>query len=295
MGSTFFWFEECQALFLKHLERNNYSLETINGYGKDLKSFQRFISNEFGEEDFSLDKIGRGELLRFLDDGRNRGNQVGTIARRLSTLKSFYKYLIYELDYPIDVAARIRMPKVYVPLKNILTESEIEKLLLASATLGSNYALLFHALYYTGSRLTPIRTLEKKNVLFEEDKIYFPVVKGGKDQYLPLHPKLREMFDDYFSYQLPDSEVFVFPSPRVPNQPLSPSDIRNKLRKAAELAGVDSSITPHTIRHCTATHLTLKNVPQRKIASILGHADLRSTMRYQHLTVEHLRDPLELL
>lgn len=92
-----------------------------------------------------------------------------------------------------------------------------------------------------------------------------------------------------------DVNGFVFPSRKVPNQPLSASDIRNKLRLAANHAGLDSAITPHTLRHCTATHLTINNVPQHKIASILGHADLRSTMRYQHLTVDHLRDSVNVL
>lgn len=295
MHTDVFSFEICRQLFLEYLDRNNYALETINGYEKDLKSFQQFMLKNTDGEDFSLEEVSREVLLAFLDDGRARGNKVGTIERRLSTMKSFYKYLIYERDYPVDVAARIRMPKVYVPLKNILTEFEIECLLQASIKLGKDYALLFNALYYTGSRITPIRTLERKNVLLDEEKIYFPLVKGGKDQYLPLHPKLAEMFQNYFLTELPAKEKYVFPSPKIPNQPLSASAIRNKLRIAAQMADLPDSITPHTIRHCTATHLTLKNIPQRKIASILGHADLRSTMRYQHLMVEHLRDSLDKL
>ncbi|MEK5039873.1 tyrosine-type recombinase/integrase [Sporosarcina sp. FSL K6-3457] len=76
------------------------------------------------------------------------------------------------------------------------------------------------------------------------------------------------------------------------NQPLSASDIRNKLRW---VAGLDTPITPHTLRHCTATYLTTKNVPQHTIVSILGHADLRSTMRYQHLAADHLRGAMKQL
>lgn len=222
-----------------------------------------------------------------MDDERSRGNKPSAVGRRLSTLKSFYKFLVYELDYPVDVAARIRIPKVYTPLRSILTEDEVKRLLCSAQQLPPCYHLLFSVLYYTGSHLSPVR--------LEERVIYFPKVKGGKDLYLPLHDQLKELFEQYFTLHYPEGSRYVFPSNRCPDQPLSASDIRNKLRSAASQAGLDPSITPHTLRHCTATHLTIRNVPQHTIASILGHADLRSTMRYQHLVVDHLRAPLNML
>lgn len=284
-------FDESVRLFLEHLERQCYSAETSSGYGKDLECFRRFM----GKKDFPLEAIGKEELLKFMDDGRNRGNRTSTIGRRLSTMKSFYKFLVYELDFPVDVAARIRIPKVYVPLKNILTEEEVKRLLEAAQLLGPCYHLLFSMLYYTGSRLTPVRVLERNHINLAEGLIYFPKVKGGKDLYLPLHAALQAPIEQYLSEHLTRESRYVFPSNRCPDQPLSPSDIRNKLRWVAHSAGLDISITPHTLRHCTATHLTIRNVPQHTIASILGHADLRSTMRYQHLAVGHLRDPLNKL
>lgn len=230
-----------------------------------------------------------------MDAGRLRGNKASTVGRRLSTLKSFFKFLVYELDYPVDEGAKIRVPKVHIPLRGILSAADVQGLLEAAGQLAPCYKVMFHALYYTGSRLSPIRMLEKNHVNLQEGTIYFPKVKGGKDHYLPLHPLLKELFEWYFEFVLDERSVYVFPSARIPSQPLSASDIRNKLRFAAELAGITETITPHTIRHCTATHLTIQNVSQTKIASILGHADLRSTMRYQHLAVEHLRGSLDLL
>lgn len=295
MENQMYQFEACKQLFLAHLERHRYSSETSNGYDKDLECFRRYIVSGGGKHDFSLEEIGKNHLLGFMDDGRERGNKASTIGRRLSTLKSFYKFLVYELDYPVDVAARIRIPKVYIPLKNILTEEEVERLLSSALQISPCYHLLFSVIYYTGSRLTPVRTLERSHVRLEESVIYFPKVKGGKDLYLPINDHLKGVFEHYFAEQSLEDSVYIFQSPRCPNQPLSPSDIRNKLRLAAKYAAVNQSITPHTLRHCTATHLTIRNVPQQKIASILGHSDLRSTMRYQHLSVEHLRDSLNML
>lgn len=271
-------------------------METYDGYEKDLKCFKQFfVKGEMGR-DFAVGEVGKEDLLRFMDDGKARGNKASTVGRRLSTLKSFYKFLVYELDYPVDVAARIRMPRVYVPLTKVLTEDEVRRLLAASLCMSPCYHLLFSVLYYTGSRLSPVRTLERSHVRLEERVIYFPKVKGGKDLYLPLHDHLIGLFEVYFEERFLETEKYVFPSSKFPTQPLSPSDIRNKLRSAARLAGLDaSSLTPHTLRHCTATHLTIKKVPQHTIASILGHADLRSTMRYQHLAVDHLREPINSL
>ena len=121
MDNRTYGFDEGVQLFLEHLERQCYSTETSSGYGKDLACFRRFMGNG----DFPLDVIGKEELLQFMEDGRVRGNKTSTIGRRLSTMKSFYKFLVYELDYPVDVAARIRIPKVYTPLKNVLTEDGV--------------------------------------------------------------------------------------------------------------------------------------------------------------------------
>lgn len=288
-------FDKCNKLFLEQLRRQEYSKETIDGYRKDLENFRCFMRTVISKEDFSVDLINKRVLLDFMDAGRVRGNKASTIGRRLSTLKSFYKFLVYELDYPVDEAARIRTPKVYVPLKDILSAAEVQRLLQSAKQLPPCYSLLFNALYYTGSRLTPIRMLEKQHVHLKEKLIYLSEVKGGKDHYLPLHPHLKDLFESYFTEHLSTTSNYVFPSNRIPSQPLSASDIRNKLRYAARLADLSETITPHTLRHCTATHLTIQNVPQTKIATILGHADLRSTMRYQHLAVEHLRDSLDLL
>ena len=295
MEEKVFGFDESMQLFLKHLEQQHYSSETSSGYKKDLECFRRFMAKKMGEQDFPLDIVRKEELLAFMDDGRARGNSTSTIGRRISTMKSFYKFLFYELDFPEDVASRIRVPKEHVPLGNILTEGEVKRLLSAAQLLRPEYALLFSVLYYTGSHLTPVRLIERSHVNLEEGVIYFPEIKGGKELYLPLHEQLKEQFEHYFSIYLTDENPYVFPSKRCPNQPLSASDVRNKLRAAASHAGLNYSITPQTLRRCRAMHLTNRNVPQQAIASILGHSDLRSTMKYQRQVPGDLRGLLNML
>lgn len=286
-------FYDCKEKFLQHLRRMEYSYETIKGYEKDLQLFYLFIKEKKEHANLSIDNILKEDLVEFIDFGKNLGHATNTIARRLSTIKSFYKFLVNELDYPIDLAARIKLPKVYIPLRDILTELEIKMLLEYTAKQDPLYHLFFSILYYTGSRLTPVRMLERKNVLIDQRIIYFPKVKGGKDLYLPIHDKLLETFNVYLR-TLP-VDRYVFSSRKFPTQPVSAADVRLKLKRYTRKINIGKNITPHSIRHSTATHLTIRRVDQRTIASILGHSDLRSTMRYQHLAIEHLRNPINVL
>jgi site-specific recombinase XerD len=146
-------FESCKEKFFLHLDRMCYSVETYKGYEKDLQFFQRFMSKRKQQLDFQMEDILKEDLLMFMDYGREMGHKPNTIARRMSTLKSFYKFIVNELDYPVDVAARIHLPKAYIPLLDILTEQEM-KLLLAFATkLTSTFKcyLLYRIKAYTCS------------------------------------------------------------------------------------------------------------------------------------------------
>ncbi|MFD2444226.1 tyrosine-type recombinase/integrase [Bacillus sp. CGMCC 1.16607] len=288
-------FQWCKEQFFDHLRRLDYSWETLKAYEKDMQFFKRFMLVKKQEDYFLMKSITKEDLLLFMDFGREMKHKPNTIARRISTLKSFYKFLVNELDYPIDVAARIRLPKVYIPLKDILTENEVKLLLHRASEKDSFYHLFFSIIYYTGSRLSPVRTLEKKNVLLEEKIFYFPKVKGGKDLYLPIHNNLVNLIKQHYQDPFILDNRYVFPSRKFPIKPVSAADIRLKLTNLVKVVGINKKVTPHAIRHCTATHLTIKKIDQRTIATILGHSDLRSTLRYQHLSIEHLREPINYL
>lgn len=279
--------------FLKHLSRNGYSKETISGYSKDMNKFYHFLIGTYGNGVTVLD-ITKEDILDFQDMLTENRYAKNSIARYISAIKSFSKYLFNELNIGDDPAGKVRTPKVYTPITNILTEEQMKKFLDAAKTYSPFYHVLVNLLYYTGSRITPAITLLKENVYLEEEKIYFPKIKGGKDLYLPLHPVLTELlYEHIYSYRVESD--FVFPSPKLRNKPISANEVRANIRKIQQLAEIQVKVTPHLIRHCTATHLTLKGADQRYLAAILGHSDLRSTVRYQHLNVENLRDTLSVL
>jgi site-specific recombinase XerD len=282
-----------QQKFIRHLKRNNYSPETLVGYDKDLMKFGKYI---FGVYDGSVlvEELGKDDLQDYLDFLREESYSLNTIARNISTLKSFFNYLVSELSFTENPAGKIKTPQPYTPLPEILTLNEIEHFLNTTKNYSKVHFVLLSSIYYTGSRLTPIRLLLKQNIYLEERRIYFPRIKGGRDLHLPIHPKLYDILDEYLYHHRHESE-FVFPSNRFKNKPMSAADIRIHIKKVQKRAGINKRITPHIIRHCTATHLTVLGVDQRYISAILGHVDLRSTARYQHLNVDNLRDSLKKL
>lgn len=171
ISKTDFIFTDCVKSFVQYLGRNNYSMETISGYERDLKSFKHFIMKEKERSNFPMEEILKHDLLRFMDAGREKGHKTNTIARRISTLKSFYKYLVYELDYPFDVAASIRVPKAYIPLPPILTENELKLLLRKAQGLSSLNHLLFSTLYFTGFTINTCNTTCKSCIFARENDL----------------------------------------------------------------------------------------------------------------------------
>jgi site-specific recombinase XerD len=282
-----------QQKFIRHLKRNDYSPETIVGYEKDLLKFGKFLLAMY-DDSILVEEIGKDDLQDYLECLREEYYSQNTIARNISTLKSFYNYLVSELNFKDNPAAKIKTPQPYTPLPEILTVNEIEYFLSVTEKYSKVLFVLLSCIYYTGSRLTPIRLLLKRNVYLDEERIYFPRIKGGRDLHLPIHPKLQDILEEYFFQHRSESD-FVFPSNRFKNKPMSAADIRVNIKKMQKRAGISKRITPHIIRHCTATHLTVLGVDQRYISAILGHVDLRSTARYQHLNVNNLRDSINKL
>ncbi|MCM3162723.1 tyrosine-type recombinase/integrase [Metabacillus litoralis] len=281
--------------FIRYLKRKNYSVDTICGYNKDLTKFSKFLSSLY-EGSILTEEITKNDILDYMDFlEEDAGFKVNSISRNLSTLKSFFKFLVYELDFDENPAEKIRTPKNFIPLPQILDFDEMNCLLESAKSHSLFYYGMLCLIYYTGTRITAARTLKKQHVDIKNGRLYFPYIKGGRDLYLPLHPKLSEVLDDLMESNQHNGSDYVFQSPKILNHPISAGDIRHNLKKIVKMSGITKRVTPHIIRHSVATHLTLLGVDQTYIAAILGHVDLRSTKRYQHLQVDNLKSAVEKL
>jgi site-specific recombinase XerD len=219
-----------QQKFIRHLKRHGYSPETLIGYEKDLLKFGKFISNLY-QGAILIEEIGKDDLQDYIEYLREENYSPNTIARNISTLKSFFNYLVSELNFKVNPAGKIKTPQPYTPLPEILTLEEIESFLKMSKKYSSVLFVFLSCIYYTGSRLTPIRLLLKQNVYLDEKRIYFPRIKGGRDLHLPIHPKLQIILEEYL-YQLRSESEYVFPSNRFSkfhNNLLYTIDLNNKV------------------------------------------------------------------
>ncbi|MDV2886374.1 tyrosine-type recombinase/integrase [Alkalihalophilus pseudofirmus] len=281
--------------FLRDLKRKNYSGETINGYEKDLNKFGNYLFGLYGGS-ILTEEITKSDILDYMDFLKDKaGFKINSISRNLSTLKSFFKFLVFELDFKDNPAEKIRTPKNYVPLPQVLDFDEINDLLESAKRRSLFYYGMFSLIYYTGTRITAARTLKKEHVDFKNGTLYFPYIKGGRDLFLPLHPKLSTILEELIDVNQHDASEYVFQSPKKVNHPISAGDVRHNLKKIVQDTSITKRVTPHIIRHSVATHLTLLDVGQTYIAAILGHVDLRSTKRYQHLQVDNLKSAVEKL
>ncbi|GED32736.1 tyrosine-type recombinase/integrase [Brevibacillus centrosporus] len=280
--------------FLDHLTKRKKSEETIKGYKKDLKQFGKFLHQTYNGN-ILTEEIQKGDILDFLDVLEKRGLKDSSIARALSTLKSFYKYLVFEQGFTKNVASLIMHPELKTPTTVILTIDEIERLMETAKRHFPFHHMIFLLLYFTGSRLSPVRTLQRSDINLKNGTVYFGKTKGDKQTTLPLHDELLPLLDDFLHLYRNNGSSYVFPSPKSIHKPISASDIRKKLKQAAELAGIEKRVYPHLLRHIMASRLTALGVGQVQLARLLCHADTRPTNRYIHLDVEHLRPSINLL
>ncbi|WP_107901212.1 tyrosine-type recombinase/integrase [Gottfriedia solisilvae] len=276
--------------FLRHLKRKNYSGETISGYTKDLEKFSRFVYEKY--EGFILvEEINTGDIQDYMDFLKEiEGYKVNSIARHLCTLKSFFKFLVNELNFKDNPAVKIQKPKSHTPLPQVLSIEEVESLLDSAKEVSYYLYVMFNFIYYTGTRVSPARTLLKQHVDLQNEKVYFPYIKGGRDLFLPLHPKLTTILEGFLDSTKHNGSDYVFTSPKNKFQPVGAEYIRYHLKKVAKKANITKKVTPHILRHSVATHLTVLGVKQAYISEFLGHVDLRSTNRYQHLNVGNLME-----
>ena len=175
----------------------------------------------------------------------------------------------------------------------VLSPQEVQRLL-AAVTNPKHRAMLMVA-YAGGLRVSEVAQLRIEDIDSRRMVIHVRHTKSKKDRFVPLSPRLLEELRAYWRIGRPRS--FLFPGPD-PLRPITRGTIRTVCRNAARRAGIEKRVSPHTLRHCYATHLLEHGVDIRTIQLLLGHGSLRTTSRYTHVSVERLRSirtPLDLL
>lgn len=275
--------------FLNYLEfEQNYSSYTIKNYQIDLKEFKKFIQNK----DISLIEYNDiREYLLYLFDKKYKKK---TIARKVSSLRSFFKYLYSENIIKDNPMVLISNPKLDKKLPKFLNIGEIEKILTIpdnKTPIGIRDALILEMLYSTGIRVSELINIKLDDINFHDRKIKI-LGKGNKERYVFFGQICLEKLNNYLQNSRPllikKGIDYLFLNKRS-NQ-LSDRSVRKIVDDIAKKAELKMNISPHVLRHTFATHMLNEGADLKSVQELLGHENLSTTSIYTHVSNEHLRN-----
>ena len=269
------------------------SKNTCESYRRDLKSFAIWHQKNFKTRG-QISGADNGEILRFLGYKAAQGISSRSIARSLSTLRRFYKYLKLQNTISIDPTHLIQAPKIGRPLPESLTENDIDLLLKApdvEELLGLRDKSMIELLYATGLRVTELVELRMSQVNLNQGFLKI-IGKGNKERLVPAGDEAIFWLKKYLHKTRPllakkvASEV-VYLSKR--GEGMTRQAFWYILKRNAKAQGIKKHLSPHTLRHSFATHLLNHGADLRVVQMLLGHSDLSTTQIYTHIAQARLK------
>lgn len=279
--------------FLKYMDRaNSGSSHTTDAYRRDLLRFVEY-AEESGIKDLKeVDKFTVNDYFMKLRSGDLSKKAVGraTLARNISSLRSFFNYLIAEHGYVSNPFKQLKTPKEKRRLPDFLTYDETDRLLESFDTenvSGLRDRIAVELMYASGLRVSELVSLRIEDIDLNE-RILRVVGKGSKARMVPFYEELGELIREYTGKRPnPDCPVLL---ENTKGGPLSARSVQNILDKAAARAGLTMNIHPHMLRHTFATHLLDNGADLRVVQELLGHKNLSTTQIYTHVTVDRLKE-----
>lgn len=276
--------------FISYLEaERRLSTHTVAAYRRDLEQFADFVRTSFEIDD--LCEVDALLVKSFMAHLKEQGIANRSINRKLSALRTFYRYCLREQRIAKSPMTNIKAMKQPKPLVKFVTESDIEKVRFGDA---DDFAtrrdqLAFELLYQTGMRQAELRGLRDADI----DKFGMSVKirgKRNKERLVPLQKSMVEMITHY--QQLRDAAFAEHPDRLLLNDrggEMSATYIYNKVHKMLEGVTTLKQKSPHVLRHTFATHLLDEGANLVAIQKLLGHEDLATTQIYAHTTIEQLK------
>lgn len=266
--------------FLDYLKyEKGFSDYTIKSYETDLREFY----------DFALEEKVDVELVRkYLRKLYENKYSSRSISRKVSTLKSYFKYLESEGIIKDNFMRLISNPKIEKTLPNYLNYEDLEKLLAfpdRSNKYGLRDALILEMLYSSGVRVSEFANMKLKDIDFKERKILI-LGKGNKERYVYYGSKCAELLDKYLKLDHRDSPYLLIGKR---SDRLNEREIRSIVTDTAKKAGIEVHVSPHTLRHTYATHMLNDGADLKSVGDLLGHESLSTTQIYTHVSNERLR------
>jgi integrase/recombinase XerC len=288
------------ASFIEYIKsEKGYSLHTIRNYESDLRQFSDFVAGKRGTKGGEPEvDIVDYKIIREYIGGLFYKCSRTTIARKLSTLKSFFRYLELRGFYFKNPAAEISAPKLEKYIPAYLSVDEIFALLNQPDTgkeLGLRDLAVIELLYSSGIRVGELVFLDIEK-LDLESRLVKVLGKGGKERIIPVGKKAVAAIRDYMrktekirkkkGYGKRNDPLFL----NYRGERISARSINRIIKKHSRDSGIMTDISPHSIRHTFATHLLDGGADLRSIQEFLGHVSLSTTQKYTHMSIDRLME-----
>lgn len=281
--------------FVEYLQiEKNASPYTVKYYRNDLEIFADFLQSEGISH---IANVTYKDVRIFLTSLYEQELSRRSVSRKISTLRSFYRFLERERYVEGNPFVQLHLPKTSKPVPGFLYQEELDKLFEVNditIPLGQRDQALLEMLYGTGIRVSECQNLRIQDIDFSIGTI-FVRGKGRKERYVPfgsfaeiaLETYLQEGRNKLLQKSNSDTE-FIFLNSRGGH--LTTRGIRTILNKIVERASLTVHVHPHKLRHTFATHLLNEGADLRSVQELLGHESLSSTQIYTHVTKDHLRE-----
>lgn len=276
------------TLWLEH----GLSENTQQAYRKDVELFESWLENTAGLE---LVSVTPDLIQSYLAFRLGKGAKASSSARSLSSLKRFYRYAKREGLVEIDPTSNIESPKLGRKLPTTMTEAEVDALLNApdaNTAIGQRDFAMIDLMYSSGLRVSELVTL--RTYQYDGSRGFVRVTgKGAKERLVPVAVATSDTLQRYISETRPlllagnMAEDIMFPSSRA--QQMTRQTFWHRIKFYAAQLGIQSSLSPHTLRHAFATHLVNNGADLRVVQMLLGHSSLSTTQIYTYVAQERMQ------
>lgn len=277
--------------FIKYLQlEKRYSLHTVKAYQSDLLQLQKYLTNTY---DSKLEKASyimlRSWIIELLNDGLN----TRTTNRKITTLKSFFKFLLQRNKIKVDPSFKLKSSKFSKKIPVFVVESSMNQLLnevqFDDNFSGSRDKLILEIFYSTGIRLSELINIQNKDFNLEKKQLKV-LGKRNKERIIPLNKELCNTAEIYISYRAAikqvNSSYFILTDK---GKKLYPSMVYRLVNQCLSVVTSLDKKSPHVLRHTFATHMLNNGADLNAIKELLGHASLSATQIYTHNTIDKLK------
>lgn len=279
--------------FLLHLvEEKQFSAQTEKNYRRDLQRFQIFLEKQ---AQHSWIEVSSEQIRQFIAQAYRQGLSGRSIQRILSSISSFYNYLIKEQHITLNPATGIRAPKAAKKLPNSLNVDQMSQLLAIEVNdiLSARDAAMLELIYSSGLRVSELTGLNIDSIDLNDQSLRV-IGKGNKTRVVPIGRKAKEALQCWLEYRQEFANIgenALFLSKQ--RQRISVRAVQQRMDSWGKQQGVQGKVHPHRLRHSFASHLLESSGDLRAVQELLGHEDISTTQIYTHLDFQHLMQVYE--